>query len=83
LLGAATCGTGELLKQTDQLSHRDRAEECDRPVQETVVVKMTNDNGSVAPVELNKQGNVYIGPKGEVYQQLPTEEQLRPLYGLK
>ncbi len=47
----------------------------------TLVINVKNSNGSVTPVTLNRQGNVYVGPKGEHYTQLPTEEQLRPVYG--
>ena len=47
----------------------------------TVVINVKNSNGSVTPVALSRQGNVYVGPKGEYYTHLPTEEQLRPVYG--
>ena len=47
----------------------------------TVVINVRNSNGSLTPVTLHHQGNVYVGPKGEYYPQLPTEEQLRPVYG--
>jgi len=33
-------------------------------------------------VTLKKKGDSYIGPKGERYDELPTEEQLKPIYGL-
>lgn len=47
----------------------------------TVVVNVKNSNGSVTPVTLNRVGNEYVGPKGEHYLGVPTEEQLRPVYG--
>lgn len=47
----------------------------------TVVINVKNSNGSLTPVTLHRQGNVYVGPRGEYYPQLPTEEQLRPVYG--
>jgi hypothetical protein len=43
----------------------------------TVTVNITNSNGSISPVTLRKQGVVYIGPRGETYTTLPTEEQLK------
>ena len=46
-----------------------------------VVINVTNSNGSITPVTLQRAGNEYIGPKGEHYLQLPTPEQLRPAYG--
>ena len=47
----------------------------------TVTVNLTNSNGSITPVTLRRQGNEYIGPKGEHYLQVPTPEQLRSVYG--
>lgn len=47
----------------------------------TVTVVITNSNGSKTPVILTKQGVGYLGPRGEYYEQLPTPEQLRPIYG--
>ncbi len=47
----------------------------------TVMVKVTNSNGSIVQVPLRKQGVGYIGTKGEYYATLPTEDQLRPVYG--
>lgn len=43
----------------------------------TVTINITNSNGSITPVTLRKQGVVYIGPRGETYTTLPTQEQLR------
>ena len=47
----------------------------------TAVINVHNTNGSLTPVTLHRQGSTYIGPKGEYYPNLPTEEQLRPVYG--
>ena len=47
----------------------------------TVVINVTNSNGSITPVTLTRQGNLYVGPKGEQYTSLPTEEQLKKVYG--
>jgi hypothetical protein len=55
-----------------------------QPAEEQVVVWITNDNGSRTPVTLTRQRDTgyYVGPKGEYYVVLPTDEQLRPMYGL-
>ncbi|MBU1002345.1 MAG: hypothetical protein KKE73_07450 [Proteobacteria bacterium] len=51
---------------------------------ETVVVVIRNPNGSKTPVQLTRVGhNQWKGPRGEVYYQIPSEEQLRPAYGLR
>lgn len=47
----------------------------------TLVLNVTNSNGSITPVTLQRIGNEYIGPKGEHYLQVPTPEQLRAVYG--
>ncbi len=47
----------------------------------TQIVNVTNSNGSVTPVRLTRQGSYYIGPKGERYTTLPTQEQLKSAYG--
>ena len=46
-----------------------------------VTVNITNSNGSISQVRLKKQGVGYVGTRGEYYSQLPTEDQLRPVYG--
>ncbi len=47
----------------------------------TVIINVNNSNGSITPVTLTRQGNIYVGPRGEQYTSLPTEEQLRKVYG--
>ena len=46
-----------------------------------VTVNMTNSNGSISQVRLKKYGVGYVGTRGEYYPKLPTEDQLRPVYG--
>jgi len=46
-----------------------------------VTVTVTNSNGSKSQVLLRKQGVGYVGPRGEYYDHLPTDEELRPVYG--
>jgi hypothetical protein len=49
---------------------------------EVATVSIKNSNGSTTPVTLHKQGTDWVGPKGEHYDHLPTEAELRPIYGL-
>ena len=52
------------------------------PVANTeVVVWITNSNGSRTSVRLTRRGCSYIGPRGEYYDGMPTNEQLRVVYG--
>lgn len=46
-------------------------------------VNVPNPNGSMTPVVIRRVGNLWMGPKGEVYQSYPTADQLKPVYGLK
>ena len=52
-----------------------------RAEQDVVTIWITNSNGSQVPVKLRKDGPGYIGPRGERYPTLPTEAQLKPVYG--
>ncbi|MFH0964956.1 MAG: YMGG-like glycine zipper-containing protein [Planctomycetota bacterium] len=47
----------------------------------TYIVNVHNSNGSVSSVTLRRVGSRWLGPRGEEYLSLPTEAQLRPIYG--
>lgn len=47
----------------------------------SVIVNVTNSNGSIVQVRLRRQGVGWAGTRGEYYPTLPTEDQLRPVYG--
>ena len=53
------------------------------PEESIFVVNIPNDNGSYTPVTLRRVGNVYVGPRGEQYFNVPSVEQLKAVYGLK
>jgi hypothetical protein len=82
-LGAGVFALGALLKQTDRLppKPKEKKRERDEEAQE-VVIHIHNDNGSTTPVVLKRKNGDYVGPNGEHYKRLPTEEQLKPIYGL-
>ncbi len=46
-----------------------------------ITVWITNSNGSKTTVRLTRQGPWYVGPRGEYYAEMPTNEQLRIVYG--
>ena len=52
-----------------------------RAEQNIVTVWITNSNGSKIPVKLTRNGPNYIGPRGEHYSQMPTENELKQIYG--
>jgi len=82
LIGAGVGAAGGYMIGSEQDKKKARAEtkaEMDSLRQEmnVVTINVTNSNGSITPVRLRKQGVVYIGPRGETYTTLPTEEQLK------
>ncbi len=82
LIGAAVGGTAGYILGNEGDKEKARAEREDlRQDMNTVMVKVTNSNGSIIQVPLRKQGVGYVGTRGEYYETLPTEDQLRPVYG--
>jgi uncharacterized protein YcfJ len=49
----------------------------------TVTIWLNNSNGSQTAVRLTRNGDgSYTGPRGERYQTIPTEQQLKQVYGM-
>jgi hypothetical protein len=49
----------------------------------TVTIWLNNSNGSQTAVKLTRNGDgSYTGPKGERYPAMPTEQQLKQVYGM-
>jgi hypothetical protein len=81
-IGALIGGTAGYIignEADKQEARKERAEI--RTEADSVTVNMTNSNGSISQVRLKKYGVGYIGTRGEYYPKLPTEDQLRPVYG--
>jgi uncharacterized protein YcfJ len=82
LIGAAVGGAAGYMIGNE--SERQKAQ-ADRAYMHqemrTVAVNITNSNGSISQVRLRRQGVGYVGTRGEYYPSLPTEDQLRPIYG--
>ncbi len=82
LIGAAVGGgVGYILGNESDKKKAQAEMVCLNDKMNTVVVNVTNRNGSIIQVPLRKQGVGYVGTRGEYYAMLPTEEQLRPVYG--
>lgn len=47
-----------------------------------IIVTIINGNGSVTDIRLIPSDIGYIGPKGEYYSTMPSEAQLKSIYGL-
>ena len=82
LIGAAVGGgVGYILGNESDKKKAQAEMVCLHDKMNTVVVNVTNRNGSIIQVPLRKQGVGYVGTRGEYYPTLPTEGQLRPVYG--
>jgi len=82
LIGAAIGGGGGFIIGGERDKKKTKAEiDALRQDMNTATVNITNSNGSVSQVLLRKQGIGYVGPRGEYYNHLPTEEELKPIYG--
>jgi len=82
LIGAAVgAGAGYMLGNESDKKNAIAERDAIRTEQNSTIVWITNSNGSQVPVRLAKNGPSYIGPRGEIYSQLPTQDQLRPVYG--
>ena len=82
LIGAAVGGgAGYMLGNEGDKKKAAADRQTIRQEMNTVMVKLTNSNGSIVQVPLRRQGVGYVGPRNEYYENLPTEDQLRPIYG--
>jgi len=82
LIGAAVGGTAGYMLGNESERQKAQAERAYmRQEMRTVAVNITNSNGSVSQVRLRRQGVGYVGTRGEYYHRLPTEDELRPIYG--
>ena len=82
LIGAAIgAGTGYIFGNESDKEKTATQMYALRAEQNTTVVWVTNTNGSKIPVRLARNGPAYTGPRGEIYPQLPSQDQLRMVYG--
>jgi hypothetical protein len=82
LIGAAVGGgAGYMIGNEGDKKKAAADRESIRQEMNTIMVKVTNSNGSIIQVPVKRQGVGYVGPRGEYYDNLPTQDQLRPVYG--
>ena len=82
LIGAAVGGAAGYMFGNESDKAREQAERAHmRREMRTVAVNITNSNGSISQVRLKRHGVGYVGTRGEYYNHLPTEDELRPIYG--
>lgn len=82
ILGAAIGGAAGYVIGREEDESRTQAEHVRmRQEMDFVTVNVTNSNGSFSRVRLQREGIGYLGMRGEFYDHLPTEDELRPVYG--
>lgn len=82
LIGGAVGGGTGYIVGNEQDKKKTKAEMQNMQEEmNSVLVNITNSNGSVSQVRLVKQGVGYVGPRGEYYNHLPTQDELKPIYG--
>lgn len=78
--GAVGAGAGYMLGNEGDKKKAAADRDAIRAEQNIVTVWITNSNGSKTSVKLRKDGPGFIGPRGERYSAMPTEEELS-IYG--
>lgn len=82
LIGAAVGGAAGYMIGNEGDKVQAQAERAEmREQMRTVAVNITNSNGSISRVRLKRHGVGYLGTRGEYYDHLPTQDELRPVYG--
>jgi uncharacterized protein YcfJ len=82
VVGAAVGGVAGYIIGNEDDKRQDRIERMQmRQEMDYVTVNITNSNGSFSRVRLRREGIGYVGTRGEFYDHLPTEDELRPVYG--
>jgi hypothetical protein len=79
--GAVGGGAGYIVGNEADKKQQQQEMRSIQQQQNSELVNIRNSNGSVSTVRVTRSGVGYIGPRGEYYDHLPTEPELRPVYG--
>jgi len=82
LIGAAVGGgTGYIIgNEGDKKQQKEEMRAMQREAN-SELVNVRNSNGSIITVKVVRSGTGWLGPRGEWYDHLPTEAELKPVYG--
>ncbi len=80
--GAIGAGGGYLVGREMDKKDQNREAMSSQQNPDTVVVNVPNSDGTTTSVTLKRSGDVWVGPKGDAYNSIPTPEQLKPRYGM-
>ncbi len=79
--GALGAGGGYLVGREMDKKDQSREAVSSQQAPDTIVINVPNNDGTTTPVTLKRSGDVWVGPRGETYKNIPTSEELRPTYG--
>jgi hypothetical protein len=79
--GAVGAGGGYIIGNESDKSKAAQEAQYSREQANTYVVNIRNSNGSITPVTLRRMGNMWVGPNGEQYENIPSQQQLQGMYG--
>jgi hypothetical protein len=79
--GAVGGGAGYLIG--NEADKKAQSQEIQRMHQEanSEIINIRNSNSSISQVKVTRSGTGWVGPRGEWYDHLPTEAELKPVYG--
>jgi hypothetical protein len=82
LVGAAVGGgAGYIIGNEGDKKQQQQQMQNTQEQANSILVNIHNSNGSISTVRLMRSGTGYVGPRNEFYDHLPTEAELRPVYG--
>ena len=79
--GAVGGGAGYIVGNEADKKDQKRETEQMRAEANTEIINIHNSNGSISQVKVARSGTGWTGPRGEWYDHLPTEAELKPVYG--
>jgi hypothetical protein len=82
LIGAAVGGGAGYIvgNEADKKQQKEEMQSL-REQANSEIINIYNSNGSISQVKVTRSGTGWTGPRGEWYDHLPTEDELKPVYG--
>ena len=79
--GAVGGGAGYIVgNEADKKQQRQEMGQMQQQ-QNSEIINIHNSNGSISQVKITRSGTGWAGPRGEWYDHMPTEAELKPVYG--
>jgi len=79
--GAVGGGTGYIVGNEADKKQQKQEMQALQQQANSEIINIHNSNGSISQVKVTRSGTGWAGPRGEWYDHLPTEAELKPVYG--